>query len=60
MTKPRPTQSNPLRCYGAFVSGRLDLRTLRETVPQSQAAGNLWNPKRRLGMKVCWVSWRRV
>jgi len=60
MTKPRTAQSNPLRCHGAFVGGRLDLRTLRETAPQSQASGELWNPKHRLTVRVCRVSWRRV
>jgi len=53
------TASNRVRCYGCFVAGRLDLRTLRETALGASAAGELWNPKHRLSVKVCRVAWRR-
>jgi len=59
MTPPR-SRSNPLRCYGAFINKKPDVRTIRETAPQARMAGELWNPKRKLSIRVVRLSWRKV
>ena len=59
MTKSRAGASPPLRCYGAFIAGRLDLRTIRETAKQAKLAGDLWRPKAQLRVKVIRLSWVR-
>jgi len=55
MIKPRP-----LLCYGAFIDGQLDVRTVRHSKPGATVASELWNPRsRKTRIRQVYLKWRR-
>ena len=58
MTKPKP-RKNTLRCYAAFVKGRPDPWTMRDTAPGARIAGDFWHKRGIDSVRVVTVSWRK-
>jgi hypothetical protein len=50
----------PLRCYAAFILGRIDVRTIRVRADDAKIAGQMWNPKHEVRVRVVHLTWRKL